>query len=128
MVSAKSSVQQEKEKQIELKLATVQKIIRNKFKKACSNRRAHERNERNAMKTITTTTKNTHEIKSSDGRTDNITSSPVSNKSIKIEMNDPNDLCIRLREILSSPNAHNALQIKKKKEIINKLHELNFLV
>lgn len=126
MDSAKSTVQ--KEKQIELKLATVQKMIRNKFKKACSNRRANERNERNAMKTIASTTKNTHELKSSDSRTDNFTSSPVRNKSIKIEMNDPNALCIRLREILSSPNAHNALQINEKKEIINKLQELNFLV
>lgn len=126
MDSAKSGVQQEKEKQIELKLTTVQKIIRNKFKKACSDRRAHERNERNAMKTITT--KNAHELKSSVARTDNITSSPVSNKSIKIEMNDPNDLCYRLQKILSSPNALNALQIKKKNEIINKLQQINLLI
>lgn len=125
MASAKSGVQQEKEKQFEIKLAAVQKTIRNKFKKACSIRRSNERNERNAMKTIT---KNTHELKSSDAIADNITSSPVNNKSIKIEMVDPNDLCIRLRKLLSSRNANNALQIKKKNEIINKLQQINFLV
>lgn len=50
----RSNALQEKRKHIELKLADTQNIIRNKFKKACSKRLAHERDAKHAMKALTT--------------------------------------------------------------------------
>lgn len=128
MVHDKSNALQKKREQIELKIADTQKIIRNKFKKACLDRCMQERDAKHAMHALATTKTNVlksfvPDFSKPKATTANI-SSYRSNKSRKIETNDPNILCTRLRVLLSSTNASDVEQTAEKNAIIRKLHDL----
>lgn len=132
MVHDESNTLQKKREQIELKIAYTQKMIRNKFKKACLNRCKQERDAKHAMHALATTKTNVsksfvHDFSKPKATAANI-SSNRSNKSIKIETNDPNILCTRLRVLLASTNASDVEQTIEKNAIIRKLHGLHLLV
>lgn len=98
--------QDSRSKAVLLKLADAQKIIRNKFKKACAKRIESERDVDRAMLPLTAT--NTSELNSfeHDSFPPNASLAKThSSRKIKFrksELNDPNALCSRLKLLLAS--------------------------
>lgn len=125
----KSNTHQEKSEHVSRlhafhsKLGDVQKIIRNKFKKACSNRLACERDANLTMKPLAATSKQVmHQHQQhSPAKND-------SNRAFKYRLVDPNTLCNRLRVLIASTSASDVKQSEEIKAIIKKLHDLEIIV
>lgn len=114
-----------------LKLSATQNVIRSKFKTACANRRGREQEVKHAMKPLTVS------LASSSIRAKRVKQQQhqhslaefFSKRLIKYaRSNDPNVLCNRLRLLLASTNAPDAIQTEKKNAIISKLRDLKILV
>lgn len=87
-----------------------QNVIRNKFEKACLNRLGRDHDVKHAMKSIT--------------------ASPPPNRAhaIKSESVDANELCNRLRLLLSSSIAGDVHHTREMSAIIAELRELGIIV
>lgn len=101
--------QHDKYNAFKLKIADTQNIIRNKFTKACANRLECERSTNQAMQQQTS-------------------AKIYSNKSRKIETNDPNYLCTRLRVLLTIPNMDEVQHAAEVNAIISHLHASGILL
>lgn len=142
---------------IKTKLAATQSVIKKKFKKAYANRLQHEHDVNQAIEPITTVATPTTStliptpslINNSESEENNISLRDLSqtkniahqlrlatksyysyknNRSARID--DPNELCDRLRLLLASRNADNETNthIREIKSIVAKLHELGILI
>lgn len=140
------------------KITATQKVIRNKFKKAYTNRLEREHDVNSAMKPLTTTTLITSDLESKNNdfalrnrnlsKTTNnsprlyLTSKGYSNRAIKSKQNkpmsnrknkekhhDPNKLCDSLRILLSSSQHTGDMKCLQQISIIlNMLRELKIIV
>lgn len=106
------------------KLTATQNVIRNKFKKAYTNRLEREHDVNRAMKPLTsssTTTSLTNEsgFKKKD---------EFSNHSIESRAIDSNELCNSLRKLLTSQIVDNVNHTHEINSIIEQLRELKIII
>lgn len=145
----KSTVNHEKKEQnsssnsFMLKLTDTQNIIRNKFKKACSNRIKCEHDANHVIQSIATPIAgdaksfeddysvpkiSAKQCKQHQHSSDKIYSLQTI-KSRKTETNDPDALCTRLRVLLASANVHDDTNHTEEiNVIIEQLRNLKILV
>lgn len=96
------------------KIADTQKVIKNKFVKAYTNRVDHENDVNETMKPLTCSHRTT-------------TSKP-NNKNSLLKINDTNELCNRLQKLINSQISRNVNYSQEIEMIISKLHELGIIV
>lgn len=99
------------------KISDTQKVIKNKFIKAYSNRVDHENDVNETMKPLICRR-----------RTTTTTTTEQTNKNDLFKSNDINELCIRLQKLVNSQICRNCNYSQEIKIIINKLHELGIIM
>lgn len=116
---------------LKLKLTATQNVIRNKCKTACANRIQREYEVQRAMKPLTASFSSSSISAKQVKQQQQSLAKNVSKRMIKCKFaksNDPNDLCNRLRILLVSTNASDAIRSAEKNVIIRKLRDLKILV
>lgn len=113
------------------KLAATQNVIKNKFSKAYANRLEHENNLNQAMQPLFIELVNDTTPLSITKQSRPMTSTKVvDNKNCNREagFNNPNELCDRLRILLSAVIVGDVKHVEEMNAIIMKLHELEILL
>lgn len=133
------------------KFIATRNVIKNKFAKACMNRMEHERDEREAIKPLTSfLDSRSHALnlksKGNESKKMSLLKSPIKTdtkiyrsyleraiKMRKIQKNkekkdDPNELCNRLKKLLKLQIASNGNHEQEVHSIIKKLHDLDIFV
>lgn len=124
-----ASLQEKNESnEITKKFIQTQNIIKKKFSKAYANRLENENNLNHVMQPILLETSNETDISLSTAKQ----VGPMSTKQFvninSKSFNDPNELCDRLRQILSSLTVYDERYIDEMNAIIMKLRELDLLL
>lgn len=113
--SSESLQEEENANAIRKKLIATRNVIKNKFHKAYADRIEHENKLKQTIRPTTTSTK---------------TSADKNNKEIDnniISFNNPNEMCERLRKLISTSCEDDVKQVEEMKAIIKKLHEQEIL-
>lgn len=108
--------------------ADTQNVIRNKFEKACMNRHVREQDVHQAMKPLASICQSTPDIQQQNSAAAAQNNSNQANKTGLDGTNEPNELCDKLKQLISSMVVGDVNHAQEINAIIMKLREQEILL